>query len=265
MDEIKSIYSKVIDEHRSWLKHFSQQYLNKWEKLLKDQPEAAICEAKARKLLSDHDTNVEPQEDISHGGPDFLCKKEGKKFYVEVTCITKETATKKTKLDSEPQINSDSPAKWYRPPTEQILEEIRNKTPQCKDLNEPCLLAICTLHFGVGSCFRDRIIAESVLTGTPHISWDIGLGSQEVLKEPHQATELKNSGFIRPQKNKPYFIEQARKTISAVLLCNFWGHNAVGILHPNPNWLFDRNLLPNIQFCKLADGWQTGKFITEWI
>ena len=263
---MKSVYSKVIDEHRSWLKPFGGQYLNKWEKLFKDQPEAAICEAAARKLLGEHSIYVRPHEDISKGGPDFLCKKEGKKFYVEVTCITKETATKKTKLDSEPQINFNSPAKWYRPPIGQILQEIRNKTPQCKDLNEPCLLAICTLHFGVGFiCFRDRIIAESVLTGTPHISWDIGLSSEEVLKEPRQATELKNSGFIRPRKNKPYSIEEARKTISAVLLCDFGGHNIVGILHPNPNHSFDRTLLPEIKFCRLANGWQTGRFSPEWI
>jgi hypothetical protein len=240
--------------------------LKKWEDLLKNNSEAAICEAKARKFLLNHNVDVRPYEDLSKGGPDFLCEKESKNFYVEITCITKETATKKTNLDSEPPINSNSPAKWYKPPTEQILEEIRNKTPQCKNLNEPCLLAICTLHFGVGFiCFSDRIIAESVLTNMPHISGNIGLGSGEILKEHYQATKLKNSGFIRSRKNEPYSIEDARKTISAILLCDFWGHNTVGVLHPNPNHSFDRTLLPNIKFCKLAEGYKSGLLPVEWI
>jgi len=266
MDKLKSIYSKVIDEHQSWLKHFGQQHLNKWEKLLKNQPEPAICEATTRKLFSEHEVDVEPYEDISKGGPDFLCTKNDKHFYVEVTCITKGAATKKTKLDAEPQINS-SP-RWYRPPIQQILEEMRNKTPQCKDLNEPCLLTICTLHFGVGFiCFGDKDIAEMVLTGTPHVSWSIDSGSVKLQKEPHTATELKNSCFVRPRKNKPCSIEEARKTISAVLLCSSYMKppHAVGILHPNPNYHFDRSLLPDIGFCRLGEGYQSGKLKVEWV
>ena len=95
MDDLKSIYSGLIEEHRSWLKPFGWQSLNKWENLLKPQLEPAICEAVARRLLSEHKVDVEPYEDISKGGPDFLCTKNDKHFYVEVTCITKETATKK--------------------------------------------------------------------------------------------------------------------------------------------------------------------------
>ena len=219
-----------------------------------------------RELLSDHNVDVQPYEDLSHGGPDFLCTKNDKHFYVEVTCITKKTATKKTKLDAEPQINS--PAKWYQPPTQQILEEVRHKTFQCKDLNEPCLLAISTLHFGVGFiCFRDKHIAEMVLTGTPYISWDIVRDAGEASKGSHQTTNLKNSGFVRPQKNKLHSIDEARKTISAVLLCSPYMKppRAVGILHPNPNYRFDRSLLPDIDFCSLGEGYESGRLTVEWI
>lgn len=262
----KTVYSVLIDEHIQWLRTFGQQRIKKWEDLLNSNDEAAICEALVRKMLSGEGVNIEPCEDLSSGGLDFLCQKLDKKFYTEVTCITKETATKKTKLSAEPEINGLSI--WYKPPTEQILEELRKKAPKCANLDSPCLLAICTLYFGAGFiCFRDRIIAESVLTGTPHFSWSIDTGSGKVLKEPHQSTELKDSGFIRPQRNKLYSIEEARKTISAVLLVDCWSIpvNTVGVLHPNPNYPFDRTLLPSVKFARLSDGWQNGSLKIEWI
>ena len=268
-DNLMKIYADLLNEHRAWLLPFDQQRLKKWEGFLKSNPEAAICEAATRKLLSEHGVDIEPSEDLSHGGPDFLCTKDGKHFYVEVTCITKEAATKRTKLDAEPQIDSpDSPPIWYQPPISQILEEIRNKTPQCKDLDKPCVIAISTLHFGIGfSCFGDKHVAEMVLTGTPYISWDIVRDAGKASKGYRQTTDLKDSGFIRPRKDRPYSIEEARKTISAVLLCSprMNPPHATGILHPNPNYFFDRTLLPGIKFCRLVEGYKGGNLLVEWI
>ena len=262
MDELKSIYSKVIDEHRSWLKHFGQQYLNKWEKLLKDQPEAAICEAKARKLLSDHDTNVEPQEDISHGGPDFLCTKNCKRFYVEATCITKEKATQKTALDDDSQ-----GATYYALLTKTFLRELCNKTRQCSNLNKPCIVVIGTFHFRAGCACFGKYAAEDLLTGTPQISIKFDPDQGRAIGDIYETTDLRDSAFIRFDKTSKGQIECARNPISAVLLCNFRSlpTSVVGVLHPNPNQNFDRTLLSKIEFCRLADEWQMGQFSAEWI
>ena len=261
MDELKSVYSKVIDEHRSWLKPFGQQYLNKWERLLKNQPESAICEASTRKLLSDHDIKVEPNEDTSSGGPDFLCKKKDKSFYVETTCITKEKATQKTGLTDKP-----AGVEAYNPLTRAILGEICNKTPQCSNLGAPCIIAIGTLHPVVGHICFSKSHAGLLLTGSTKIATQFDSEKGRATGELYQITELEDSAFVRLTKNSHDKIECARNPVSAVFLCSFGTlpPRVLGVLHPNPNHSFDRSLLPAIKFCTLADGYQTGQFSVEW-
>lgn len=162
MDKLKNVYSKLIDEYRDWLKPFDGQRLNKWENLLKANTEAAICEAATRKLLSDYGVKVEPHEDISTGGPDFLCCQNGKRFYVETTCITKDAMTRATRLPNEPEgsgICSSSS------PTKRILREIVNKTKQCENLGAPCIVVVCTLHQWAGMLVTSDIEIQKLLTG----------------------------------------------------------------------------------------------------
>lgn len=263
MDDIKSIYSKVINEHRDWLSRFDKRYLKKWEKLLRTQSEAAICEASTRKLLHDNEIEVKPNEDISSGGVDYLCTKCGKHFYVETTCITKEASTRATTLSDEEVSKAES----FKPLTKRIFYEMSNKVSQCANLDLACLLVIGTLHYRVGLTCISQDLVEQVLTGSPCIATEIDTQTGQILREPYDATELKDSGFIRPDKSDTNLIEEARKTISALLLCSFSEkpQRALGLIHPYPNYSFDRNLLPNIEFCRLAAGYQTGRFSVEWI
>lgn len=263
MDDLKSIYSELIEEHRSWLKPFGNQYLNKWENLLKSQLEPAICEAAARKLLSDYKVKVKPHEDISNGGPDFLCTKDGKSFYVEVTCITIEKVSQKTTLD-----DGSGGAQYYALLTKVFLGELCNKTPQCSNSDKPCIVAIGTLHFRAGCCCFGKHAAEDLLTGTPQISMKLDPNQGRAIGDVYEITDLRDSAFIRFHKTSKGQIECARNPISAVLLCNFRSSpaSAVGILHPNPNHSFDRNLLSKIEFGKLVEGCQqTDQLSVEWI
>lgn len=265
MDELKSVYSELINEHRAWINPFGKQRLNKWEELLKGNSEAAICEASTRKLMSDCRIKVKPHEDISSGGPDFLCIKKGKRFYVEVTCITKEAATKKTGLsDVTP---GTSRVQRFGLLTKRILNEMCNKTAQCSNLDAPCILAIGTLHAAVGHICFSKKFASHILTGTPKISVRIDPEQGRAIGDLHQTTDLQDSGFVRPNRTSTNSIEEARRTISAVLLCSFGTTppRAIGLLHPNPNHSFDRTSLPKIEFCKLVEGYKTGKFKVKWI
>jgi len=97
---IKKTYSKLIEEHRSWLKKFGGNHLKHWEKIFRSNVEAALCEAATRELMSEHKNEVEPCGNI---GVDFKCTKNGQSFYVETTCITKEIATVKTGLSDTPK------------------------------------------------------------------------------------------------------------------------------------------------------------------
>ncbi len=256
-------YSELIDQHRRWLKTFGKQRLDKWQELLTANPEGAICEAATRELLSKHCAGVEPREDVSTGGPDFLCLQNGKRFYVEVTCITIDAATRCTGLVP------NSPIQTYTPKdlTKRIFYEMCNKTPQLRNLDAPCLLAIGTLHDTAGHTCFSRLSASHILTDRPKIS--VGRDPEEgrAVGDLYLTTNLGHSGFIRAGKDSGDLIEEARKTISAVLLCSFGTRppRAIGVLHPNPNHTFDRTLLPKIEFCRLAEGYETGLLKVEWI
>lgn len=169
MDDVEKLisdYSDEINKHRTWLKPFGKQRAKKWEDFLKSNPEGAICEAATRKLLSQHGVEVEPYEDPSRGGPDFRCTKDNECFYVEVTCISKDAATKKTGLtDAVPK---PSRAQHYELLTRQIFYELRNKASQCSGLRSPGVVAICTLHFQAGCLCLGKKAAENLLTGTPN-------------------------------------------------------------------------------------------------
>jgi hypothetical protein len=262
--KITSDYSEEISEHRAWLGRFDKQRLKRWEDLLKTNPETAICEAKTRKLLSDHNVDVQPYEDLSQGGPDFKCSKNGKTFYVETTCICVEAATKESGLYPINSPNVDDSG--YKNMTEKFRSEICNKILQCSKVKAPRIVAIATLHSKASDCCIDEWAAQELLTATTYITHDIN-NNREPVGNTYETTRLENSVFIRSKKDSPNEIEHARNSVSAVLLCGFGSilPNVVGCLHPNPNHPFDRTLLPEIKFCRLAEGYKTGRLSVEWI
>jgi len=273
VEQLISEYSDLISEHRAWLMPFSKQRLDRWENILwKDAEgaESAICEAATRKLLSDHGVKIEPYEDLSSGGPDFLCVKESKNFYVEATCLTKDSIAKSTGFNKMPRPGLHGGP--FALPTERIFYEMCNKTHQLRNLGAACILAIGTLHFQAGAvCFSkplNKIVAEHLLIGTPQITMKIDPEQGRAISDTYQTTELRDSAFIRFQKTSDGQVEFARNPISAILLCSFGCRpfEAVGALHPNPNYQFDRNLLPNIEFGRIVQGsLETGCLKVEWI
>jgi len=265
VEELISDYSDLIKEHRLWLKTFGEQRTKKWEDLLKSNPEGAICEAATRKLISDYGIDIQPYEDLSNGGPDFLCSKNGKTFYVETTCISIEAATKESGLYPTESPDIDDSA--YEDMTEKFRSEISNKVPQCSKVKAPCIVVIATLHSKASVCCIDKFAAEELLTATTYITGTINTKTGEKVGDTYESTRLENSVFIRPKKNSTNWIEHARNPVSAVLLCGFSSDppNVLGCLHPKPNYKFYRTLLPQVKFCRLAKGYQTGQFQVEWI
>lgn len=261
---MKDEYSQLIDEHHKWLNGFEAERLRQWKKLFNANIEAALCEAATRKLLVGHGCDVEPFEDRASGGVDFKCSKNGNTFYVEATCITKEVASDKSCLPHLPQ---PSKATYYKFLTRTIWQELSNKTSQCSGLDTSCIVVIGTFHLQVGCrCFRD-LAAEDLLTGKTYITQHIDTKLGKAVGEVYQSTKLESAAFIRPDMNSPNFFEHARCPISAVLLCSFGTDpiKTTGILHPEPNNPFNRDLLPDIKFCRLADGYKHGSLKVEWI
>lgn len=256
--------SQLIDGHCKWLSGFETERLMQWKNLLKANREAALCEAATRKLLVDQGCDVEPFEDPSSGGVDFKCSKNGNTFYVEATCITKEVASDKSGLTDLPQSNKSA---WYKFLTRTIWQELSNKASQCSGLDTSCIVVIGTFHLPAGrACFRDQG-AEELLTGKIYITQPIDTKLGQAVGDAYQSSNLESAAFIRPDKNSPNRFEYARCPISAVLLCSFRADpiKTTGILHPYPNNPFNRDLLSDIKFCKLADGYKNGSLEVEWI
>lgn len=201
MEALTDLYKDVIESHQSWLKGFSQERFDKWQDLLNAAPEAAICEACVRDILSKYVDEIQPNEDLSHGGPDYLCKTRNDWFYIEVTCITIESATKATELAHPVSVFTE--ASCYNHLTDRIRGELVNKTRQCSDLDHPCLLAIGTLHSQAGPRCMDKHAAEDILTGTSCITASIDTRTGRMVREPYEATDLHDSSFIKASKTVP--------------------------------------------------------------
>ena len=112
-------YSEDVRQHRLWLKNFNKRRLKRWDDLLHSDPEAAICEAKTRLLMADHDVDIQPCEDLSQGSPDFECSIHGKVFCIETTCISIEAATRESQL--YPTDSPDCDDSCYEEMTERTI------------------------------------------------------------------------------------------------------------------------------------------------
>src|SRR5689334_3245606 len=117
------IDTKLVKRFAKWLEQFDAQHATSWALLLRNNPEAAMCEATFWGVLTDCGAEIAPNLDLNGGGqsPDFVCRKNGHKFYVEVSCIEIETATRKTTLDHIPQ----GKAQHYSSLDDAIFEKCR--------------------------------------------------------------------------------------------------------------------------------------------
>ncbi len=264
-------FDQLIGGHREWLKGFDGVHLNVWDNLFKkDNSEAALCEAGTRQLLQELDVNVEP---YSLGGndpnPDFKCQKDSKLFYVDATCVMKDTATRRSKLDDVLHNQNNQKASFYSLLTEAYFRKAGKKVSQFENLDAPCMIAIGTLHFQAGVLCFDKKSAVQLLTGKPSISIPISTQTGGAVGESYNSTSLENALFLKLRNiicDEPP-IQPVWQTVSAVLLCPFNTHpiKCLGILHPKPNYEFDKGLLPGIEFCRLKAGWEGGTLTTEWI
>ena len=261
-------FDQLIGGHREWLMDFDKVHLDAWDNLFKnDNSEGALCEAGTRQLLQELGVSVEPYPlGGNNRNPDFTCEKDSNLFYVEATCVKKDTATRRSRLNDVPH---NQKASFYSLLTEAYFRKTGEKDSQFENLTAPCMIAIGTLHFQAGAlCFGKRS-AEEILTGTSGIGIPIGKRTGGAVGQPYNSTSLEAAPFLKARKiicdEAP--IHPVWQTISAVLLCPFGTHpvKCLGILHPKPYYEFNKDLLADIEFCRLKAGWENGNLTTEWI
>jgi len=253
----------VRDAFIKWIETKDRRHATAWAHRYNVDPEAAMCEASFWAVLTDCGVTVEPNADLtgSRQTPDFVCWSGDQKFFVEVTCIHIETATKHTGLTHLP---ADGVV-WYRPLNDLIFGKATSKTTQCADLDAPCLLGVGTFHFSAsGSCVR-KVFGEWLLTGETNISWNLETRSGRAVGGVYEQTNFKSATFVRP--SKLVGIEPARKPISALVVAGFGCSSPpiIGALHPNPDREFDASFLSRIPFCQLKVDFERGIVSTVWI
>lgn len=253
--------TKLIKRYIRWIERFDIRHARNWARLYKADPEAAMCEATFWGVLMDCGVNVEPNADLTGDKPasDFACWKDGRRFYVEVTCIHIATATVKTSLTHP----SEQGFRDYSDLNDAIFAECRSKTPQCAGLDTPCLVAIGTFHFQASALCVGKVHLEMLLTGEQLLAWNVDTQRGEAIGDPYSVTHLRSAAFVRPGEHE---IEHARNPVSGMLIGGFGCRpvNIYGVLHPQPNHPFDSSLLDRIEFCRLKEDYQTGMLSTEW-
>lgn len=261
-------FDQLIGGHREWLMGFDKVHLDAWDNLFKnDNSEAALCEAGTRQLLQELGVSVEPYPlEGNDRKPDFKCQKDSKLFYVDATCVMKDTATRGSHLDD---VVHNPKASYYSLLTDGYFKKAGKKISQFENLNAPCMIAIGTLHFQAGALCFDKQSAEEILTGKCGISMKVSTRTGEAVGQSYNSTSLESALFLKARKiicDEPR-IQPVWQTISAVLLCPFGTHpvKCLGTLHPKPYYEFDRDLLPCIKFCRLKAGWERGILTPEWI
>lgn len=247
-----------------WIEQFDNQHARNWAKLYKNDPEAAMCEATFWGALTDCGVQLKPNADLSgeKRQPDLLCRQDGQEFYVEVTCIPIEKATRQTGLEHEIKLGAN--AQFYSLLNRAIFNKCIKKAQQCSEKDAPCLLAIGTFHGRASaSCMRKEYL-QDLLTGDPCLTMDFDPVEGKTVGEPYQTTKQKSSSFVRPSGKSVF--EYARESISGLLLGGFGcaPPRMYGILHPNPARGFDPGLLPRIPFCELHFDLPRASFFVEW-
>lgn len=247
MDD-RTAHAATIREHSAWLAQIDVDLAKNWQRRLLSDPEGAISEAILRDELLSRVSEIEPAEDVSSGGLDFLCRQGRQEFYVECTCLTRNAVSRKTSLPNLPGQGAQS----YSLLTDVFQNTIREKGKQLgKYSGTSRVLAICTLHFSAGSLCFSKNAAEFVLA-KPQIAWQVDTRTGEKIGDTFEISDLKKAAFLKPGTGFEPRPVPVRQYVSAVLLCGFGGipRSICGILNSDASVEFERKLLPDIEFCR---------------
>ncbi len=247
--EGNAFFDQLEADHRAWLSAFDRQYLVDWERLLRNDEEAAFTEARARALLEAWGTTVQPNESLTGEGqrPDFQCFVRESKFYVEATCIRVETATAKTGIST----GRSHEARPFRPLNKAVFDKCVGKVTQCGGLDAPTLLAIGTLHTEAAMWSFSEPFVNWLLTGEPRLTYTVDPRKTAQVGHPREHSEANCAPFLEfDQKTRD--VDYARLPISGLLLFRFGITKVEGVLHPRPVRPFDPALLPHVDFRRVT-------------
>lgn len=241
-----AFFQELEADHLTWLNQFNPQYALNWIKLRDLNREAAFCEVSGRQILQAHGVDVAPNESLEgKKAPDFLCAVGEHNFYVEVTCLGKDSLDKRTHLvdsatKSEGGFNPDGF-------TESLFNACKVKANQCASQTDyPTLLVVGTFHGWVSCVIIRKTFISMALTGNTGISWKV---FPQDNTGAFVTTELERASFF--WWGEDCKVTPKRCSISGVLVLGLGIQlpAVLGYLHPYPERAFDHaKLLPSISF-----------------
>jgi hypothetical protein len=256
VDEVVDYYFRFLARNQDLTAHFEQ-----FKKRLNADPKAAQAEAVVFSFLRAEDLQPGPFEDVSAGGPDYLCSSASAKFLVEVTSLDSEVVSEESGLPAE---ITGPGGGAFGLITNKLQAKVKAKASQLGGQSFPGILAIASDHAFAGMLL-DRLAAEYLMTSAPQINVPVGGGPT------YTTTDLKHSAFyhatgVLDASGVP-IIKPFRQSVSAILLIATYPREiqVVGLLHPEAVRPLDPALLPKVPFLKSKRPFSADRIATEWV
>jgi len=249
---------QIIDSYKTFLKANNPFRYASYINLLKQNIESAKSEAVMFSIMKPifHEVNI--FENMSSGGPDFICNSNTNSFVLEVTHLESKSVASQSGINITTPV--DGSVNSISMITHMLRKKISSKADQISNYSMPRILAITCEHY-LSDSFLGVIGAESLLTSDSKICFS----SNKQIDETSLSTDLKNSIFIRLKNG---ILESCRRSISAILLINLsdaYKSSIVGILHYDPIYSFSTNMLPTVPFLRIKKWPPINKYIElEW-
>lgn len=253
-----ALTNEVIDSYKLFLEVKYPAHWRKYCNLLKSNSQGAKAEAVVFSLLRTVFDEITLAEDVSTGGPDFLCRVDDIEFIVEVTSLEAESVANQSGWENV--IPEDTAAGCFRMITHKVRAKASTKAPQLSGYDIPRVLVITCEHVAADILIGSHG-AEVFFTGEPKIEVPIGRPIGNI----GEVTDLRDSLFFDVNNG---MINPARRSISAIFLLAVLAHESsvLGILHPDPQFRFPVMLFPSVPFLKMKKGPPQDREIElEWV
>jgi hypothetical protein len=238
--------AEIIESYKCFLEVKYPHHYKSYCTRLKNKPESAKAEAVTFSILRSNFDDVKLAEDISTGGADFFCSSES---------VASQSGWK-NKVPHAPNKTAFS----FGMITHMLRTKVSSKAAQLSGNNIPRILIITSEHIGADFLLGPRS-AEILLTSDTKIKVPIG----KPIRKVGLTTDLKDSVFFR---FKNCSLEPCRTSISTILLISISDDKSliVGILHPDPQYVFPIRLLPTVPFLRMKK-WppENNNIEIEWV
>lgn len=237
--------TEIIEGYKSFLEVKYPLHYKNYCTRLKNKPESAKAEAVTFSILRANFDDVQVAEDIKTGGADFFCSSNEGTFIVEVTCIENKSVATQSGWENKVPHTPNETAFFFGMITHMLRTKASSKTTQLSGYKLPRILIITSEHMGADFLLGPHS-AEILLTSNTKIEVPIG----KPINKVGLSTDLKESVFFR---SKDGSLESCRRSISAILLISISDDKSliVGILHPDPQYVFPIMLLPTVPFVRM--------------